>query len=93
MSRDVHVDGLDDVADFQHLPSWRELAVAALHQEFSARPDVVLVQPADHGRIHAAGQAERRGAPAGPLAGWWRQFEADLAAVDRAIEREAYSGS
>ena len=43
--------------------------LAALDQEFPAGPDVVLVQPADHGRVDLAGQPERRGAFAGPLAG------------------------
>ena len=42
----------------------------------------------------AAGQ-ERQAQPDGEpqtLAGWWRQFEADLAAVDRAIEQEHQAG-
>ncbi len=43
--------------------------LAALDQEFAARPDVVLVQAADHGRVHLAAQAERGGALSGPLAG------------------------
>ena len=43
---------------------WRRL-----DQEFAAGADVVLVQPADHGRVHLAGQPERRGALPGPLAG------------------------
>ena len=42
---------------------------AAVDQEFPARTDVVLIQPSDHGRIHLAGQPERRGALPGPLAG------------------------
>jgi hypothetical protein len=43
--------------------------LTALDEEFAARPDVVLVQPGDHGRVDLASQAERRGALAGPLAG------------------------
>ena len=38
-------------------------------QELPARGDVVLVQAADHGRVHLAGEPERRGALPGPLAG------------------------
>jgi hypothetical protein len=43
--------------------------LAAVDQEFPAGADVVLVQPGDHGRIHLAGQTERRGSFAGPLTG------------------------
>ena len=43
--------------------------LAALDQKFPARADVVLVQAADHGRVHLATQAERCGALPGPLAG------------------------
>ena len=43
--------------------------LAPRDEELPARPDVVLVQPGDHGRVHLAGQAERRSPLAGPLAG------------------------
>ena len=43
--------------------------LAALDEKFSARADVVLVQAADDGWVDLAGQAERGGALAGPLAG------------------------
>jgi hypothetical protein len=42
--------------------------LTARDQKFPVRADVVLVQPGDHRRVHLAGQAERRGALAGPLA-------------------------
>ncbi len=44
------------------------LGLPAIDEEFPAGPDVVLVQPGDHGRAHPAGQPERRGALPGPLA-------------------------
>ena len=43
--------------------------LAALDEKFPARADVVLVQAADHGRVHLAGQLERDSAFASPLAG------------------------
>jgi hypothetical protein len=46
------------------------LGLAALDQELSAGPDVVLVQAADHVRVHLAAQPEGRGALPGPLPGW-----------------------
>ena len=45
------------------------LGLASLDQELAAGPDVVLVQPTDHGRVDLAAEPERGGALAGPLAG------------------------
>jgi len=44
------------------------LGPASAYQQFPAGPDVVLVQAADHARVHLAAQPECRGAFPGPLA-------------------------
>jgi len=46
------------------------LGLAALDQEFPARPDVALVQAADHLRVYLAAQPERRRTLSRPLP--WR---------------------
>ena len=51
-------------------PLLGRLGLAAADQQLPARPDALLVQPADHGRVDLAGQPERRGALPGPLP--WR---------------------
>jgi hypothetical protein len=50
------------------LPLIRRPGPAAPGQKLAAGTDIVLVQPSDHGRVHPAGQPERRGALPGPLA-------------------------
>ena len=48
-------------------PLLGRLGLAALDQEFPAGADVLLVQAADHVRVHLAVQPERRGTLPGPL--------------------------
>jgi len=52
------------------VPLVSRLGLTALDQELSAGSDVVLVQAADHVRVHLAAEPERRGTRPGPFP--WR---------------------